>query len=69
MVLTKNYVSSRMHIIIVVQVCPINFVYVFIVPGPILRHLGEFGKIRLLLEEKKRFLPEGDQYGYLEDGL
>jgi hypothetical protein len=58
-----------MHIIIAVDVCPINFVYVFIVPGPILRHLGEFGKIRLLLGENTRFLPEGGQYGYIEDGL
>jgi len=58
-----------MHIIIVAQVCPINFVYVFIVPGPILRHLGEFGKIRLLLGENTRYLPEGGQYGYIEDGL
>jgi hypothetical protein len=43
--------------------------YVFIVPGPILRHLGEFGKIRLFLEEKTRFLPEGGggQYGYLKE--
>ena len=58
-----------MHIIIVVHVCAIYFFYVFIVPGPILRHLGEFGKIRLLLGENTRFLPEGGQYGYLEDGL
>jgi hypothetical protein len=36
-----------------------NFLYDFIVPGPILRHLGEFGKIRLLLGENTRFLPEG----------
>ena len=48
---------------------PNDFFYVFIVPGPILRHLGEFGKIRLLLGENTRFLPEGGQYGYLEDGL
>ena len=33
---------------IVVYVCQMNFFYVFIVPGPIQRHLGEFGKIRLL---------------------
>ena len=33
-----------MHIFIVVHVCPINFFYVFIVPWPVLRHLGEFGK-------------------------
>ena len=53
-----------MHILIVVHVCPINFFYVFIVPGPILRHLGEFGKIRLLPGENTRFLPEEGQYGY-----
>ena len=35
-----------------------KFFYVFIVPGPILRHLGEFGKIRLLLGENTRFLPK-----------
>jgi len=60
---------ARVHNSIVVHVCAINFFYVFIVPGPILRHLGEFGKIRLLLGENTRFLPEGGQYGYLEDGL
>jgi hypothetical protein len=54
---------------IVVHVCAMNFFYVFIVHGPILRHLGEFGKIWLLLGENLRFLPEGGQYGYLEDGL
>ena len=53
-----------MRIIIVVHVCPINFFYVFIVPVPILRHLGEFGKIWLLLGGNKRFLPEEGQYGY-----
>ena len=58
-----------MHNIIVVHVCLMNFFYVFIVPGPILRHLGEFGKIRLLLGENTRFLPEEGQYGYLKDGL
>jgi hypothetical protein len=31
-----------MHYSIVVHVCPMNFFYVFIGPGPILRHLGEF---------------------------
>jgi hypothetical protein len=56
---------SRMHYSIVVHVCAINFFYVFIVHGPLLRHLGEFGKIRLLLEENTRFLPEGGQYWYL----
>jgi hypothetical protein len=50
-------------------VCPMNFFYVFIVPGHILRHLGEFGKIRLLPGGNTRFLPEEGQYGYLEDGL
>ena len=48
---------------------PNELFYVFIVPGPILRHLGELGKIRLLLGENTRFLPKGGQYGYLEDGL
>ena len=51
--------KGRMHNFIVVHVCAINFFYVFIVPWPILRHLGEFGKIRLLLEENTRFLPVG----------
>jgi hypothetical protein len=57
-----------MHNSIVVHVCAMNFFYVFIVSGPILRHLGEFGKIRLLLGENTPFLL-GGQYGYLEDGL
>jgi hypothetical protein len=48
---------------------PNNFFYVFIVLGPILRHLGEFGKIRLLPGEKHVFLPEEGQYGYLKDGI
>ncbi len=43
----------------VVHVCQMNFFYVFIVPGPILRHLGEFGKIRLLLGGKYTFFAEG----------
>ena len=60
---------NRMHYSIVAHVCAINFFYVFIVPRPILRHLGEFGKIRLLLGENTRFLPEEGQYGYLKDGL
>jgi hypothetical protein len=64
-----SFQRVRMHNSIVVHVCAINFFYVFIVPGPILRHLGEFGKIRLLLGENTRFLPEEGQYGYLEDGL
>jgi hypothetical protein len=46
-----------------------NFFYVFIVPGPILRHLGEFRKMRLLLGENTRILAEEGQYGHLEDGL
>jgi len=32
-----------------------KFFYVFIIPGPILRHLGEFGKIRLLPGENTSF--------------
>jgi hypothetical protein len=59
----------RMNNSIVVHVCPMNFFYVFIVSRPILRHLGEFGKIRLLPWGNTRFLPEEGQYGYLEDGL
>ena len=58
-----------MHNIIVVHVCAMNFFYVFIVPGPILRHLGELGNIRLLPGGNTRFLLEGGQDGYLEDGL
>jgi hypothetical protein len=46
-----------------------NEFYVFIVPLSILRHLGEFGKIRSLLRENKRFLPVGSQYGYSKEGL
>jgi hypothetical protein len=61
--------SKRVQNIIVVHVCPMNFFYVFIVHEPILRHLGEFGKIRLLLGENTRFFVEGGQYGYLKDGL
>ena len=61
--------KDRMQNSIVVHVCAMNFFYVYIVPGPILRHLGEFGKIRLLLGENTRFFSEGGQYGYLEDGL
>jgi hypothetical protein len=34
----------------------IEFFYVFNVPGPILRHLGELGKIRLLLGGNTSFL-------------
>ncbi len=34
----------------------IEFFYVFNVPGPILRHLGELGKIRLLLGGNTIFL-------------
>jgi len=54
--------KNRMQNSIVVHVCPMNFFYVFIVPGPILRHLGEFGKIWLLLGEKC-FLLEGFSMG------
>ena len=50
---------------IVVHVCQMNFFYVFIVPGPILRHFGEFGKFRLLPGENTRFLPGRGQFGYL----
>jgi hypothetical protein len=46
-----------------------NFFDVFIVHGPILRELDEFGKIRLLPGENTRFLPKGGQNGYLKDGL
>jgi hypothetical protein len=49
----------RMHNSIVVHICAMNFFYVFIVPGPFLRNLGEFGKIRLLLGGNTRFLLEG----------
>jgi hypothetical protein len=49
----------RVHNSIVVYVCQMNFFYVFIVLGPILRYLGEFGKIRLLPGENTRFLPKG----------
>ena len=58
-----------MHNFIDDHVCAINIFYVFIVPGPILRHLGEFGKIRLLPGGNTRFLAKGGQYGYLKDGL
>jgi hypothetical protein len=51
--------SCRMQNNIVVHACPMNFFYVFIVPGPILRHLGEFGKIRLILGEKYTFFAGG----------
>ena len=46
------------------------FLMFFIIPGPILRHFGEFGKIQLLSGRNTRFLPDqGDQYGYLKEGL
>jgi hypothetical protein len=45
-----------MHYSIVVFVCPMNFFYVFIEPGPFLRHLGEFGKNQLLLGENTRLI-------------
>jgi hypothetical protein len=61
--------TFRVHNIIVEHVFPINFFYAFTVPGSILRHLGEFGKIRLLPGENTRFLAEGGQNGYLKDGL
>ena len=43
-----------------------NIFYDFIIPGPILRHLGEFGKIRSLPKENARFLPEMGHFGYLD---
>jgi hypothetical protein len=56
------------HDIKVVHVCLMSvFLCVFIVPGPILRHFGEFGKIWLLSGGNTRFLSE--EYGYLKDGL
>jgi hypothetical protein len=64
----QKFYPSRVHNIIVVHVCPMNLFYVFIVPGPILRHLGEFGKIQLLPGENTRFLAEEGQYGYQKDG-
>jgi hypothetical protein len=45
-----------------------SYFYVFILPGPILRHLGEFGKIRLLLGENTRFLQEGVSMGISKTG-
>jgi hypothetical protein len=60
--------TSRVHNIIVVHVCPMNFFYVLLVPGPILRHLGDLRKINLLPGENTRFLAEWGQYGYLKDG-
>ena len=59
----RTSLVCRMQNSIVVHVCPMNFFYVFIVPGPILRHLGELGKIRLLLGENTRFLPKGVNMG------
>ncbi len=55
----STIIYCRMHNSIVVSVCAINFFYVFIVPGPILRHLNDFGKIRLLLGENTRFCAGG----------
>jgi hypothetical protein len=60
---TSKYITIRVHYIIVVHVCPMNFFCVFIVPGPSLRHLGQFGKIRLLPGENTRFLAEGVSMG------
>ena len=51
-----------MHNIIVVRVCQMNLFYVF--TGPILKHLDDFGQIRLLPRKNTRFFPEDDQYGY-----
>jgi len=53
--------------IIVVYEYLMNFFYVSIVPGLILKHLVEFGKIRLLPGDNTRFLSEGGQYVYLKD--
>jgi hypothetical protein len=38
--------GNRVNNTIVVHACQMNFFYDFIIPGPILRHLGGFGKIR-----------------------
>ena len=47
-----------------------NLVYDFIVPGHILRHLGEFRKIRLLFGENTLLLLlEEGQCGYLKERL
>jgi hypothetical protein len=56
--------TVRVHKILVFPVYPINFIYVFIEYGPILRHLGEFGKIGSSPGGNKRFFEE-DRYGYL----
>ena len=61
-----KYGNGRVQDTIVVHVCQMNLFYVFIVPGPILRHFGEFGKFRLLPGENTRFLPGRGQFGYLE---
>ena len=50
----------------VVHVCQMNLFYVFIVPEPILKHLGEFGKIRILPSENTRFLHQRGQNGYID---
>jgi hypothetical protein len=61
----SSNLSSNAKLVVVqcTYVCPMNFFYVFIVPGPMLRHLGEFGKIRLLPGENTCFLPEDVSMG------
>jgi hypothetical protein len=54
-----NSSAITFRITTVSRVCQIKFFYVFILPGTILRHLGEFGKIRLLLGEIIRFFAGG----------
>jgi hypothetical protein len=48
-----------------------SFFYVFIVPGPFLRDLGEFGKLRLFLGKISRFFARwgGGQYVYLKEWM
>ena len=52
------------------SIIPNGLFYFFIVSEPILRHLGKFGKIRLLPGEN-RLLPGGGdcQYRYPKEGL
>jgi hypothetical protein len=46
-----------------------KFLMIFIVSEPILRHSGEFEKIRLLTRETTRFLPEGFSMGIYYRGF
>ena len=48
-----------MHNFIDDHVCAINIFYVFIVPGPILRHLGEFGTNSVAPRGKYTFFAGG----------